>query len=137
MLDTGIRESSSLSRAAAYVLIKKDGTLRMCIDSRRLNDQTQRNVYPLPNMDNCIESLEGNKIQSQLDLAGGYWQVRMAEKAEGLTAFRTEEGVFQFRILPFGLCIAPASFQRLMNALLGGLRGLQLQMFRDDFCVST
>lgn len=138
MLDMGIIEPSASSRAAAYVLVKKkDGTLRMCIDFRRLNDQTKKNLYPLPNLDDCIESLAGNKYYSQLDLASGYWQVRMAEKAKELTAFRTEEGVFQFRRLPFGLCNAPASFQRLMNALFGGLRGLQLQTFIDDLCVAT
>lgn len=138
MLQMGIVEPSDSPRAAAYLLVKKkDDSMRMCVDFRKLNAQTKKNLNPLPNLEDFIEPLAGNRYYSQLDLVSGYWQERVAEKSRELTAFRTEEGVFHFRRLPFGLCNAPASFQRLMNALFGELRGLQLQTFIDDLCLAT
>ena len=138
MLDKGIIEHSSSPWASAYVLVKKKtGDIRMCIDFRKLNEVTKKNVYPLPNVEDCLEALSGNQFFSQLDLASGYWQIRMADRARELTAFRTEEGLYQFRRMPFGLCNAPASFQRLVNALFAGLKGVHLQVFIDDICIAS
>lgn len=102
MLDTGIIEPSNSARVAAFVLVKKeDGSIRKCVDFRKRDEQAEKNLYPLPNLEDCIGSLAGNRLA--LDLASGYWQVRVAEGARELTAFRTEEGVSHFRRLPLGL----------------------------------
>lgn len=127
MLEDGIIEPSDSPWAAAYVLVrKKTGDMRLCIDFRKLNYQTRKDVYPLPNVGDCLEPLAGNEYYSQLDLAAGYWRIAMSDGAKDKTAFRTEDGHFQFCRMPFGLTNAPASFQRLVNALFSGpVRKLQ------------
>ena len=137
-VSVGIIEPSVSPWAAAYVLVrKKTGEIRLCIDFRRLNEQTKKNQYPLPLIEDCLEPLRGNKFFYQLDLASGYWQIKMAQEAREKTASRTEEGHFQFQRMPFGLCNAPASFQKLVNALFSGLKGVHLQVFIDDICVAS
>lgn len=116
---------------------KKCGDMRLCADFRKLNEQTRKNVYPLPNIEDCLEPLCGNRYFSTLDLASGYWQISMAKEAREKTAFRTEDGHFQFCRMPFGLCNAPASFQRLVNALFANLKGIHLQVFIDDICLAS
>lgn len=91
----------------------------------------------MPNAEECLSSLIGNSYFSSLDLASGYWQIKVATRSRELTAFRTDDGLFHFRRMPFGLCNAPASFQKLMNALFAGLKGIHLQVFIDDVCVAT
>lgn len=138
MLEEGIIEHSSSPWASAYVQVKKKtAEMRLCIYFRKLNEKTKKNVYPSPNIEDCLEPLSGNCYFSQLDLASGYWQIRMAEGAKELTEFRIENGHHQFRRMPFGLCNAPASFQRLINALFAGLKGIHLQVFIDDICVAS
>lgn len=138
MLQEGIIEKCESPWAAAYVVVKKkNGELRICIDFRKLNLVTKKSSYPLPNIEDCLEPLTGNTFFSQLDLASGFWQIPISEKAKPLTSFRTEDGQFQFRRMPFGLCNAPASFQRLVNALFAGLKGIHLQVFIDDICLAT
>lgn len=108
-----------------------------CIDFRKLNSMTKKLAYPLPNTDDCIESLAGKRFFSTLDLASGFWQVPLTKEARQLTAFKTEDGLFEFVKMPFGLCNAPATFQRLVNALFAGLKGLELQAFIDDICLAS
>lgn len=138
MLEQGVIEESSSPWAAAYVLAKKkSGELRLCIDFRKLDDVTKKNVYPLPNIEDCIESLAGKKFFSQLDMASGFWQLPLTQRAREMTAFRTEDGHFQFTRMRFGLTNAPASFQRLVNIVFAGLKGLDLQVFIDDLCIAS
>lgn len=138
MLEDGIIEESSSPWASAYVLVKKkSGEMRLCIDFRKLNEKTKKNVFPLPNIEDCLEPLSGNMFFSQLDMASGYWQIKMSDRAKEYTAFRTEKALYQFKRMPFGLCNAPASFQRLVNALFANLTGVHLQVFIDDICVAT
>ena len=138
MLKDGIIEESFSPWASAYVLAKKKtGDFRLCLDFRKLNDVTKRSVYPLPNIEDCLESLAGKEYFSQLDFTSGFWQIPMEERSKELTAFRTEDGQFQFKRMPFGLTNAPASFQRMVNALLSGPKGLNLQVFTDDVCIAT
>jgi len=96
---------------------KPDGSLRMCIDYRALNAITVKNKSTVPRADDLIDSLAGAKVFSALDLAAGYWQVRLAEGEPPKTAFRTHFGSFEWRVLPFGLTNAVATFQTLMNDL--------------------
>lgn len=138
MLKQGIIEESESPWSSAYVLVKKkSGDWRLCVDFRKLNAITKKNAYPLPNIESCLDALAGKVYFSQLDFASGYWQMPIADSSKELTAFRTEDGLFQFRRMPFGLTNAPASFQKLINVLFAGLRGLNLQVFLDDVCVAT
>lgn len=98
---------------------------------------TKKCSYPLPNTEDCMEPLSGNIFYSQLDMASGFWQIPLSQRAKELTAFRTDEGLYQFKRMPFGLCNAPASFQKLVNGIFAGLKGMQLQTFIDDICIAT
>ena len=99
----------------------KDGATRFCVDYRKLNAVTKMDVYPLPRIDNSFDLLSGQQFFTTLDLVSGYWQVHMANGAREKTAFTTHTGLYEFRVMPFGLCNAPATFQRLMDTVLAGL----------------
>ena len=107
----GIVEPSSSEWASPIVLVKKkDGTLRFCVDYRRLNSVSQSDTYPMPRIDELIDQLGQAKCITTLDLTRGYWQVPLAESAKAKTAFATPFGLFQFNVMPFGLQGAPATF---------------------------
>ena len=96
---------------------KPDGTWRMCIDFRQLNSCTKLNKYPLPRIDTMLDHLHGAKIFSTIDLTSGHWQIRLRDEDKPLTSFQTPYGLFQFKVMPFGLVNAPATFQALMNSI--------------------
>ena len=112
--------SVSTSMYAAPVLFarKANGSLRMCVDYRKLNQYTKRVEFPLPNIDTILDTLGGSKYFTALDLAQGYHQVQVRPQDRHLTAFKTQYGLFEFNVLPFGLTSAPSTFQRLMNHVL-------------------
>ena len=123
MLEAGIIEPSDSEWAFPVVLArKKDGALRLCIDYRWLNAVSQADSYPMPRVDELIDRLGKAKYITTLDLTRGYWQVPMAETSRHLTAFTTPFGLFQVRVMPFGLQGTPATFQRLMHGVLRGVR---------------
>ena len=99
---------------------KKDGSTRFCVDFRKVNSITRKDAYPLPRVDDTLEALAGSQWFTTLDLISGYWQVEMDPKDREKTALCTTEGLFEFRVMPFGLCNAPATFQRLMDTALAG-----------------
>lgn len=92
------------------------------MDYRKLNDNTVKDAYPLPRIDETLDSLANAKWFSTLDLASGYWQVQMHPDDRCKTAFLTKRGLFEFNVLSFGLCNAPSSFQRLMDLVLADLQ---------------
>ena len=136
MLERGIIEPSSSAWASPVVLVtKKDGSPRFCIDYRRLNDVTIKDAYPLPRVDDCIDSLSGAKYFSSLDLNSGYWQVGMSDADKEKTAFATTMGLYQFSVMSFGLANAPSTFERLMENVLRGLQWEECLLYMDDIVV--
>ena len=114
-----MKRSSKSPWASPIVLVqKKDGSVRFCVDYRRLNDVTLKDSYPLPRIDDTFDALRGSKWFSTLDLASGYWQVEVHPNDTEMTAFTTTCGLFQFKVMPFGLCNAPGTFERLMEYVL-------------------
>ncbi len=112
----------SISEWCSPVVIvpKKDGSLRVCIDFRKLNAQSQFDAYPMPRVDDLLERIGRAKYITTLDLCKGYWQVPLEPTSRPYTTFRTPIGLYQFTVLPFGLHGAPATFQRLMDKVLQG-----------------
>lgn len=138
MLEQGIIEPSESPWSSAYLLVKKkSGEYRLCIDFRKLNMLTKKLVYPLPNIEDCIDTLSGKKFFSLLDFSSGFLQLPLDEKSKELTAFKTEDGLFHYTRMPFGLANAPASFQKMVNVMFSGLRGVNLQIFIDDICIAS
>ncbi len=121
MKQLGVIEPSSSEWSSPIVLVpKKDGTLRFCLDFRKLNSVSKFDPYPMPRVDELVERLGRANYLSTLDLCKGYWQVPLNPACKEFTAFRTPYGHFQFRVLPFGLHGAAATFQRMMDQVLRG-----------------
>ena len=137
MLDGGaIRPSKSPWYNAIVLVRKKDGTLRFCIDFRKLNARTKKDSFPLPRMQETMESMVGAQFFSSMDLKSGFWQVRMSEKSRQYTAFTVGSlGVYEFLWMPYRLCNAPAMFQRLMQNCLGELNLTYALVYLDDVIV--
>lgn len=136
MLSKGVISPSRSAWSSPIVLIeKKNGEIWFCVDYRRLNAITSRDVYPLPLMEDVFERLSGARYFSSLDLESGFWQLYVAHKDREKTAFITPDGLFHFNRLPFGLCGAPPTFQRLMDQVLGGLKWTQCLVYMDDVLV--
>ena len=109
----GIVEPSASSWSSPVVLVrKKDGSTWFCVDYRKLNNVSHKDSYPLPRIDDTLEALAGSKWFSTLDLKSVYWQVELNTEDKEKTAFSSGNGLWQFTVMPFGLCNAPATFER-------------------------
>ncbi|UYV82368.1 hypothetical protein LAZ67_21001831, partial [Cordylochernes scorpioides] len=136
MMEMGVVQPSESPWASPVVLVrKKDGSVIFCVDYRGLNKMTKKDVYPLPWVDDALDCLRGANIYSTIDLKAGYWQIGIDEADREKTAFITPDGLFEFKIMPFGLCNAPATFERMMDNLLKGLRWTICLCYLDDVVI--
>ena len=137
MLDSGAICPSQSPLCNAVVLVrKKDGGLRFCIDFRRLNRRTKKDAFPLPRMQETMESTVGAQLFSTMDLKSGFWQVKMAKESQQYTAFMVGSmGVYEFLRMPYGLCNALVTFQRLMQNCLSELNLTYALIYLDDVIV--
>ncbi|QRW22121.1 Retrotransposable element Tf2 protein [Rhizoctonia solani] len=135
-LATGkIRPSTSSAGAPVMFVKKADGSLRLVVDYRKLNDVTHKNVYPLPRQDDLMAKLRNAKLFTKLDLRWGYNNVQIKEGDEWKTAFRTKYGLFEYLVMPFGLTNAPAAFQHFMNDLFRDLINVTVVIYLDDILI--
>ena len=136
MLKKDVVQPSSSPWASPIVVVqKKDGSYRFCVDYHKINTITRKDAYPLPRIDDTIEALSGSQWFSTLDLLWGYWQVEMSEEDRAKTAFSTHEGLYEFKVMPFGLCNAPTTFQQLMDLVLSGIQWSSCLVYIDDIVV--
>ncbi len=135
-LKAGVIEPATSEWAAPVLFApKKDGRLRFCVDYRKLNEMTVRDSYPLPRMDECIDSLGEAKVFSTLDAYAGYWQMPVKAKDRAKTAFVCHAGTYQYRRMPFGLTNAPASFQRALDLILTKYKWKTCLIYLDDVII--
>uniref|UniRef100_A0A914YY30 RNA-directed DNA polymerase n=1 Tax=Panagrolaimus superbus TaxID=310955 RepID=A0A914YY30_9BILA len=132
-----IERSSSPWNSPVVLVLKKDGSIRMCVDYRRLNAVTRKDAYPLPNQDALLMNLYIIKYFTALDLASGYYQIPMADKDKDKTAFSVLGELFHFLVLPFGMSTSPACFNRMMQVVFGDLIGKSVFVYLDDILIAT
>ena len=119
--------------SAMVPVVKKNGTMRICVDLKKLNIAVRREHLMLPSLDDIVPTLGHSNVFSTLDAAGGFWQIPLDENSQLMTTFITPLGRYAFRRLPFGISPAPEIFQRKMSSLLEGLSGVEVIM--DDILV--
>nr|GEV61505.1 putative reverse transcriptase domain-containing protein [Tanacetum cinerariifolium] len=130
-----IRPSSSPWGASVLFVKKKDGSFRMCIDCRELNKLTVKNRYPLPQIDDLFDQLQGSSVYSKIDLRSCYHQLRVREQDIPKIAFRTRYGHYEFQVMPFGLTNTPAVFMDLMNRVCKPYLNKFVIVFIDDILI--
>ena len=126
ILKNNIIEPSSSEWSSPCVLVPKlDGTFQFCTDFRKLNAVTRADSYPMPRIEDCIDQVGKAKYVTTFDLLKGYWQIPLTERAKKLSAFMTPKGLYQYRVKPFGMQNMPATFQRMINQIVGGIEGCE------------
>ncbi|EFO82947.1 hypothetical protein CRE_00852 [Caenorhabditis remanei] len=132
-----IRVSKSPWSSPVVIVKKKDGSVRMCVDYRKVNKVVKNNAHPLPHIEATLQSLTGKKIFTTLDLLAGYWQIPLEERSKEITAFAIGSELFEYNVLPFGLVTSPAVFQATMEAVVGDLLGKNAFVYVDDLLIAS
>jgi len=130
-----IRPSKSPFGAPVLFVKKKDGSQRLCVDYRALNEITVKNAFQLPRVDEMLDRLKDAKVMSKIDLKSGFHQVKIADQDVHKTAFQCRYGHYEYLVMPFGLCNAPATFQGLMNKVMEPLIDKCVSPYMDDLLV--
>jgi hypothetical protein len=130
-----IRPSYSEFGPPILFVRKADGSLLVCVDYRGLNEVTRKDAYPLPRVDDTLDELKDANFYTHLDLASGLWQVRVRNQDIHKTAFQTPDGLMEWVAMPFGMCNAPATFQRMMNDILRDFLHKFVTVYLDDVCI--
>ena len=136
LLEKGIIQRYTSPYASPTVLVrKKDGSLRLCIDYRKLNALTVKDAFPLPRIEESLKALGGSRFFSSLDMSHGYFQLLMHSDSIDKTAFRVPWGLFSFTSMPQGLCNSPSTFQRTVEMIFGDMNMSKLILYLDDILV--
>jgi len=139
MLKEGVIEPSTSAWSSPVVIVRKrDGRHRFCIDFRKLNAASEKDAYPLPHIAATLDKLRGARYLTTLDLKSGYWQIPLASESRPATAFTVlGKGLFQFTVMPFGLHSAPATFQRLLDSVIGPDLEPKALVYLDDIVITS
>lgn len=136
LLQNGLaKPSTSAWSSPCIVEAKSDGSPRFITDFRKVNSVTVRDSYPLPRLEDCVDNLGNAKFVSKLDLLKGYWQVPLTDRASNIAAFVTPDHFLQYTVMAFGMCNAPATFQRLINTVIAGVSNCNAYL--DDLIIYT
>ena len=126
MLKNDIIEESQSNWSSPCILVPKhDGGFRFCTDFRKVNDKTKSDSFPIPRITDCIDQIGNAKFVSTFDMLKGYWQVPLTQRAREISAFVTPSGLYQYKVMPFGMKNAPATFQRMVNKLVRDIDGCE------------
>ena len=132
-----IRPSRSEFASPVVLVKKKNGSWRFCVDYRGVNKILRSDQYPLPLISDLLDSMNGCRLFSSLDLYSGFWQLKLAEESKHITAFTCCEGLYEFNVLPFGLKISNSEFQRFVDKILAGLKWSHALVYLDDILLAT
>ena len=134
LLENDFIEPSKSNWSSPCILVPKpDGSYRMCTDYRKVNNVTKSDTFPIPRIDDCIDRIGCAKYVTKFDLLKGFWQVPLTDRAKEISAFVTPDGLFQYKVAPFGMKNSPATFQRLINNVIAGLDGCEAYI--DDIII--